>query len=226
MSSACGRDLREVLSQVPDPRGRKGRRHSLSAMLTAVVCGVLCGARGYLGVVEWLHDLPVDVWHWMGYTRKPPKQDCFRDLLIKLDPAALEAALRSWIADDLQLPLDDKSLSAMSFDGKVLCATLRAFAPAVHLLSAVDHQTGNVLSQCRVSDKTNEHKGALELLKTLCVHGRVVVGDAIFCQRDLCQQVIDSGGDYLITVKENQPGLLRDIELEFAAQPAALSFIS
>jgi DDE_Tnp_1-associated/Transposase DDE domain len=223
MSIACGRDLREVLTQVPDPRGRKGRRHSLSAMLTAVVCGVLCGARGYLGLVEWLHDLPVDVWHWMGYTRKPPKQDCFRDLLIKLDPAALEAALRSWIADDLQLPMDDESLSGVSFDGKVLCATLRAFTPAVHLLSAVDHQTGHVLQQCRVSDKTNEHKGALELLKMLCVRGRVVVGDAIFCQRDLCQEVIDSGGDYLIAVKENQPGLLRDIELEFAAQPAAFS---
>lgn len=223
MSSACGRDLREVLSQVPDPRGRKGRRHSLSAMLTAVVCGVLCGARGYLGLVEWLHDLPVDVWHWMGYTRRPPKQDCFRDLLIKLDPATLEAALRSWIADDLQLSTDDQSLSAVSFDGKTLCATLRAFAPAVHLLSAVDHQTGHVLQQCRVSDKTNEHKAALELLKTLCVQGRVVVGDAIFCQRDLCQKVLDSGGDYLIAVKENQPGLLREIELEFAAQPAAFS---
>jgi hypothetical protein len=192
-------------------------------MLTAVVCGVLCGLRGYTPLVEWLHDLPVDVWHWMGYTRKPPKMDCFRDLLVKLDPAALEAALRDWISEDLQLSLDDESPSAVSIDGKVLCATLRAFAPAVHLLAAVDHQTGNVLSQCRVSDKTNEHKGALELLKTLCIEGRVIVGDAMFCQRDLCQQVIDSGGDYLVTVKENQPGLLREIELEFTAQPAVFS---
>jgi hypothetical protein len=192
-------------------------------MLTAVVCGVLCGLRGYTPLVEWLHDLPVDVWHWMGYTRKPPKMDCFRDLLVKLDPAALEAALRDWISEDLQLSLDDESPSAVSIDGKVLCATLRAFAPAVHLLAAVDHQTGNVLSQCRVSDKTNEHKGALELLKTLCIEGRVIVGDAMFCQRDLCQQVIDSGGDYLVTVKENQPGLLREIELEFTAQSAVFS---
>lgn len=223
MSSACGRDLREILAQVPDPRGRKGRRHSLSAMLTAVVFGVLCGARGYVGVVEWLHELPVDFWHWMGYTRRPPKQDCFRDLLVKLDPKVLETALRSWIADDLPTPIDEESPVAISIDGKVLCATLRAFAPAVHLLAAVDHQTGNVLSQCRVADKTNEHKGALELLKNLCVKGRVIVGDAIFCQRDLCQQVIDSGGDYLIAVKENQPGLLREIELEFTAQPAVFS---
>jgi len=223
MPSACGRDLRSILAQVPDPRGRKGRRHSLSAMLTAVVCGVLCGARGYLGVVEWLHDLPVDFWHWMGYTRTPPKQDCFRDLLVKLDPKVLETALRSWVTDDLQLPVDDHSLSAISIDGKVLCATLRAFAPAVHLLAAVDHRTGNVLSQCRVSDKTNEHKGALELLKSLCIQGRVIIGDAAFCQRDLCQQVLDSGGDYVVAVKENQPGLLREIELEFTATSAVFS---
>jgi hypothetical protein len=145
-------------------------------MLTAVVCGVLCGARSYVALIEWLHDLPVDVWHWLGYTRKPPQHDCFRDLLVKLDPAALEAALRRWITEEAQLPLDDKSVSAVSFDGTTLCATLRAFAPAVHLLAAVDHQTGHVMRQCRVSGKTNEHKAALELLKTFCVTGRVVVG--------------------------------------------------
>jgi hypothetical protein len=192
-------------------------------MLTAVVCGVLCGARGYVALVEWLHDLPVDVWHWMGYTRRPPQDDCFRDLLIRLDPAALEAALRTWITDDLQLSIPDEPLTGVSLDGKTLCATLRSFAPAVHLLSAVDHQTGHVLSQCRVSDKTNEHKAALELLKTMVLSGRVIVGDAMFCQRDLCRQVIDSGGDYLVAVKENQPGLLREIEQEFAAQSAVFS---
>ena len=52
-------------------------------MLAAVVCGVLCGARGYETLVEWLHDLPVDFWHFLGFTRTPPKKDCFRDLLMK-----------------------------------------------------------------------------------------------------------------------------------------------
>jgi hypothetical protein len=49
-------------------------------MLAAVVCGLLCGARGYEGLVEWLHDLPVDFWHFLGFTRWPPKKDYFRDL--------------------------------------------------------------------------------------------------------------------------------------------------
>jgi hypothetical protein len=48
----------------------------------------------------------------------------------------------------------------------------------------------------------------------------------MFCQRELCQQVLDSEGDYLIAVKGNQPTLLREIELEFTAEPAALSFAS
>lgn len=223
MSSACGADLLTCLSQVTDPRGRKGRRHPLAAMLTAVASALLCGNRGYQAIAEWLHDLPVDVWHWMGYTRRPPKQDCFRDLLMKLDPAVLEAALSRWIHETLGLELTDADLAAVSIDGKTLCGTLRRHARAVHLLAAVDHKTGCVLSQCRVDQKTNEHKAALGLLKGMVLEGRVIVGDAMFCQRDLCAQIVDSGGDYFFPVKENQPTLLREIELELAANEAAFS---
>ena len=223
MRSACAGSLLTHLSQVPDPRGRKGRRHPLSAMLTAVVCGLLCGNRSYSALVEWLHDLPVDVWHWMGYTRRPPKLDCFRDLLMKLDPAVLECLLTHWITEVLGLVLDEAQLQAISFDGKTLCGSLRAHARAVHLLSAVDHATGCVLSQMRVDGKTNEHKAALELLQTLTLKGRVVVGDALFCQRDLCQQILDSGGHYFVAVKDNQPQLLREMSLELTAPAAVFS---
>jgi hypothetical protein len=192
-------------------------------MLTAVICGFLCGHRGWTGLAEWLHDLPVDIWHFLGFTRRPPKKDAFRDLLMKLDPAAFETAVRAWITTELQLPEQENDLAAVSLDGKTLCATLRSFSKAVHLLAAVDHHTGCVLGQLRVDEKTNEHKAALELLKTLVIQGRVLVGDAMFCQREICEQVLDSGGDYFLPVKENQPGLLRAIEHEFAAQDAAFS---
>ena len=223
MQPARAGNLLSYLAQVPDPRGRKGRRHDLSALLTAVVCGILCGARGYSQLAEWLHEQTVDVWHWMGFRRRPPGLHCFRDLLMKLDPAALERALQSWITGELGLEAQDESLPAVSIDGKTLCATLRTFSKAVHLLAAVDHRTGCVLSQSRVDEKTNEHKGVLELLKTLVLKGRVVVGDAAFCQRDVCQQILQAQGDYFLAVKENQPGLRREIEQEFAAQDAAFS---
>lgn len=223
MSSACGESLVACWSQVSDPRGRKGRRHSLAAMLTAVVSALLCGNRGYSAMVEWLHDLPVDVWHWMGYTRKPPQADCFRDLLSRLDPASLEAVLSCWISEVLDMELTDEDLSAISIDGKTLCGTLRKHQQAVHLLAAVDHKTGCVLSQCRVDVKTNEHKAALELLKDMVLEGRVIVGDAMFCQRDVCEQIVGSEGDYVFPVKENQPGLLQAIKQELATDNVVFS---
>lgn len=223
MKPARAGDLLAYLAQVPDPRGRKGRRHSLSAMLTAIVSALLCGARGYEGIVEWVHDLPLDFCHWMAFTRWPPKKDAFRDLLMKLDPAILEWAIQQWMFNEVGRDEPPDFLKGISIDGKCRCGILRAHSKAVHLLAAVDHHTGGVLSQIRVDEKTNEHKGSLVLLKNLLLKNRVIVGDAIFCQRDVCEQVLEAGGDYLFSVKENQSNLLRDIELEFNAAPASFS---
>jgi hypothetical protein len=87
---------------------------------------------------------------------------------------------------------------------------------AVHLLWALDHQTGCVLSQARVDSKTNEAKAAFELFKTLVLKGKVIIGDAMFCQREICEEIVDSDGDYFFAVKENQPTLLKNIRLAFA----------
>ena len=86
---------------------------------------------------------------------------------------------------------------------------------AVHLLSLLDQRTGFTLSQMEVDGKTNEHKAALEILKTLVLKGRVITGDAIFCQRDLCQAIIDDDGHYFFQVKDNQPELKKAIAAEF-----------
>ena len=191
-------------------------------MWAAVVCGVLCGVRGSESLVDWLHGLPVDVWYWMGDTRRPPQKDCFRDLLMRLDPTVLETVLRAWIETDLKLSIDEDDLSGVSLDGKTLCGTLRLLERAVHLLSLVDHQTGDVLSQSRVDEQTNEHKAALPLLKEMVLRGRVIVGDTMFCQRDLCPQVIDAKGDYLTAVKKNQSALLREISRVFRTDSSEL----
>ena len=81
------------------------------------------------------------------------------------------------------------------------------------------------MAQTRVrnggQDKTNEHKTALRLLRGVVLEGRLITGDAIFCQRDLSQQVIEAHGHYLWFVKENQPTLLDDIQAAFAASVEA-----
>jgi predicted transposase YbfD/YdcC len=95
---------------------------------------------------------------------------------------------------------------------------LTAHQRNVQLLSLLNQRTGCVLSQQAVSPDTNEAKAGLELLKTLILRDNLITGDAMFCQRENCQEITDSGGDYLFVVKDNQPELKAAIIAEF--QPA------
>lgn len=216
MQLAPAGSLLLVLQQIPDPRGRQGRRHPLSAMLAAIVCALLCGSRSYSAIADWIHAQDTEVWHLLGFGRRPPKLGAFRTLLMRLSPPALEAALRPWVDRLLAetLPVGE-ALQPVAMDGKSLRGALSEYDRAIHLLSLLDQQTGFTLRQLEVSGKTNEHKTALELLKSLVLKGRLVTGDAIFCQRDLCRQIIDDDGHYLFTVKENQPELKQALEAEF-----------
>ena len=217
MTAVPAGNLLAYLAQVPDPRGRQGRRHPLAAMLAAVVCAMLCGARGYSAIVQWLHALPVPWWHRLGFTRRPPKDHAFRDLLAEISPEAFEAVVQAWVSAFLGETISEDELRAIAMDGKTLRGTLTPHQRAVHLLSLFDQRLGCVLGQQRVNEKTNEHKGALELLKTIVLKDCVITGDAMFCQRDLCQQIVDSGGDYFVVVKDNQPSLQETIAAEFRA---------
>jgi hypothetical protein len=210
--------LLACLADVPDPRGAPGKRHPLTAMLAQACCAILCGARGLSAIAQWGRDQPIEWMHQLGYRRRPPSYGAFQALFQRLEVTALESALGRWVAHLLatEPSAGDGSLRAVAIDGKVLRGSGSALEAAVHLLAALDQPTGCVLSQLRVAAETNEHKAALELLRGMVLHGRVVTGDAIFCQRDLCQQVLDQGGHYLLRVKPgNQPTLAADIASAF-----------
>ncbi len=57
------------------------------------------------------------------------------------------------------------------------------------------------------------------LLESVPLKGRLVTGDALYCQRSVCSQIGASGGDYLVIVKKNQPCLYQDIDLLFSEPP-------
>jgi hypothetical protein len=186
-------------------------------MLATVVCALLCGCRGYSAIAQWIHTQEQDVWYLLGFFRTPPTRNAFRDLLLALPPEALEQIVRHWMVDVLPAGMLDEPLRAVAIDGKSLCGTLSAHGRTVHLLSLFDQQTGCVLGQLAVDAKTNEHKAALPLLQSLVLEGRVITGDAMFCQREVCQQILDDGGDYFFVVKDNQPTLKEAIAAEFEA---------
>jgi hypothetical protein len=222
MDAFASRSLLAFLSEVPDPRSRHGRQHSLSAVLALVCCATLCGARGYTAIAQWAADQEIALMHRLGFTRRPPKMGGLRKVLLALDITAFEGALTRWAESLLgdSCRHERPALQPFSMDGKTARGSSDGLRKAVHLLSVVAHESGLTLAQMTVPDgaldKTNEHKAGLRLLEALVLDGRLITGDAMFCQRDLSAQVVGQGGHYLFFVKENQPTLLRDIEAAFA----------
>jgi hypothetical protein len=214
--------LLSFLATVPDPRSRHGRRHSLPAILALVRCAVMCGARSYAAIAQWAEDQDIALMHQLGFTRRPPKIGGIRKVLIALNLKAFEEALTRWAETLLSrpTPAELSPPEAFALDGKSARGSFDGLEKAVHLLSLMAHESGLTLAQTAVpnggENKTNEHKTALRLLEGIVLEGRLVTGDAMFCQRDLSQQVIDAQGHYLWFVKENQPTLLHDIKAAFA----------
>ena len=196
MPNSSVASLPALLATLTDPRGRHGLRHPLVAMLTATVCGILTGARGCEAISQWVRNQEPRIWHLLGFKRKPPCTNTYRNLLAVLPPEMFEELIGKWMADLVPAGERDGPPQPVALDGKTLRGTFSVHQRSVHLLSLFDHQTGGVLRQLEMPPTTNEHKAALALLKAVALQGRVITADAIFCQRDLCQQVVDDGGDY------------------------------
>lgn len=215
--------LLEALADVPDPRSRHGRRHPLLALLSLTVLAMLRGCKGPTAISQFGRDHGIELAHALGFRRrKTPAPSCLSDLYRVLDAAAFEAALCRWIASRTSASAEGGK-QPVSLDGKTLRGSRDGEAPGHHLVSAYAHEHQAVLAQIRVDAKTNEHKAALELLGILPLKGRIVLGDAMFCQRDVCAKILEQGGDYLFTVKGNQLGLERDIAAGFGFEAGARS---
>jgi hypothetical protein len=201
--------LVDLLAQIPDPRARRGVRHPLSAILALAVLAMLTGVKSYTGIAQFGRDKGASLAHALGFRRgKTPAISTFSEVFRILDIEAFEAILSRWIAS--RLPSDAERV--ISLDGKNLRGSKDGDAPGQHLVAAYASDTKAVLAQVRVDAKTNEHKAALQLLGILPQGGTVFVGDAMFCQRDLCAKIVDGGGYYVFFVKDNQPSLAIDID--------------
>lgn len=208
--------LQEVFDLLPEVRQARGRRHPLRAILNLTAVALLAGMRSLEAIAQFARDHGPPLAEALGFTHWPtPCKATLSNLFRRLDVQAVEAALSAWLARRCP-DLGD----TIALDGKAVRGSASGGVPGVHLLSAYAPRVTAVIAQVRVDGKTNEHKAALELLGILPLQGKVVTGDAMFCQRDFCEKVIEQGGDYVLTVKENQPTVLMHIANMFAFSAA------
>ena len=209
--------LMDALATVPDPRSLHGRVHPLSAVLGLVTLGLLMGRKSLAGIARLGRQFGTPLAHALGFRRgKTPSVSTLSRTLRVLDASAVEDALSRWVLSRI-----DPSVPLVSLDGKTLKGSRDGDIPGQHLVAAYAPSVQAVLAQLRVDAKTNEHKAALQLLGVLPLQDKVVIGDAIFCQRDLAEQVVTAEGDYVLIAKDNQPGLVADIQAGFGFEQAA-----
>lgn len=208
--------LRQLFHHIPDPRRAKGKRHPLTAILSLTALAILAGQKSLEAIAQFARDHGRELADALGFThRKLPCKATLSNLFRRMDVLAVEDALARWIR--LRHPDFGEQLA---LDGKTLRGSKDGEAPGVHLLALYAPEVAGVVAQIRVDGKTNEHKAALELLGVLDLEGHVVSADAMFCHRDFCQTVIDRKGDYLVTVKDNQPTLHFQIAAMFSESEA------
>ena len=198
--------LLAALERVPDPRHRRGIRHRQTTVLAVAVCAVLSGSRSFLAIADWAQSLPQDLLKRLGCRRRsddsieriPPSEPTIRRTLESIDAAALDRVLHDF--------LQRQGLGrAIAIDGKTLRGSGHGAERPRHLMAAVIHQTGVVVGQSAVDQKTNEIKVAQPLLDPLDLVGHVVTADAMHTQADFARYVVDEKqADYVLTVKDNQ----------------------
>ena len=203
--------LTQVFRSITDPRDRRGVRHSLLTVLSLAVTGVLAGCRGLTAIWEHATDLTGADLQSLGLAEGQalPSESTIRRVLQDLEPADVDAHLRSWLCTR------NGTINArrvIAVDGKTVRGTRQGQVPVPHLLAALDHATGAVLTQERMADKSNDIPTLRELLEPLDLDGVVVSADAIHTQTGTAQWIRDQGGHYVLTHLGNQKRLHRALK--------------
>jgi hypothetical protein len=243
--------LLKALEQITDPRARRGIRHSIASTLAMVVAAGLSGAgRSFRSVGDFVADLPQDALARLGARFHPvqrrsiaPNEATIRRHVQMIDADQADAAIGGWLAVQVQQARvaagQAGALTAVALDGKVLKGAWEELPDVkVKLFSALVHGEGVIIGQRKVPEGTTEVTQLLPLLGDIAAARRACAGpddggdlaglvftaDALHVHRDNLRQVTDRGGEYIVTVKGNQPGLERDIAALFPASPADGAF--
>ena len=203
--------IKKYFGKLKDPRIKRRKLHRLLDIITIALCGVICGCNDWQqiatfgrGRLEWLKKF-------LALPNGIPSHDTFERVFDRLDPQAFQSCFRSW----MQALHEALGLSQIAIDGKTLRGSARGDLKGLHLVSAWATANGVSLGQVAVAEKSNEIPAIPQLLQLLEVKGALITIDAMGCQKDIAQAIVDKKADYVLTVKDNQPKLRANLEAYF-----------
>lgn len=210
--------------EIDDPRSEVNRRHLLVDVIVISILGVVAGADGPLAIAMWASMQEPWLTRHLALPNGVPSRHTIGRVLQSLKPMAFQRCFAAWLASLHESPSgveteeQEKPLRQIALDGKCL---RRSHAHgrglgAMYLVSAWATDKGIALGQLAVEEKSNEITAIPQLLDQLDLTNAVVTIDAAGCQRNIADEIVAGGGEYVLALKGNQETLHRDVTDLFA----------
>ena len=208
MPKSAAARIEQFFVELTDPRRRKVT-YPLINVVTIALCAVICGADDFVSIAAWGRMKRVWLAKILDLSSGIPSHDRFNTILGAIKPAEFEKCLLSWITALHEI--SDGQIVAI--DGKTLRRSFDAASSksAIHMVSAWATANHISLGQVVVDEKSNEITAIPKLLEILELSGALVTIDAMGCQTEIAQDIVDADADYCLAVKGNQPTLHQGI---------------
>lgn len=196
--------LIEQFADLEDPRCPGKVEHRLMDILVIAICAVIAGAESWEDIALYGRSKLAWLRQFLALPNGIPAHDTFRRVFMLIDPDAFEVCFTAWVGT-LAPPATPGGPEVVAIDGKTLRGSFdrgREQLP-LHLVSAWASARGVVLGQRRVDDKSNEITAIPELLDSLVLANTWVTLDAMGCQKDIAQRIVDREADSLLVLKAN-----------------------
>jgi predicted transposase YbfD/YdcC len=200
--------IKKLFRSLPDPRVVGRTRHLLIDIVVMAICAVIGDCDDWSDIAQFAQKR--EKW-FRSFLRLPggiPTHDTFERVFTALDVRAFQRCCVAWLHAAANLV----GVGHIAIDGKTLCGSASSKLGPLHVVSAWASQAHLLLGQVAVDKKSNEITAIPQLLELLDLHGALVTIDAMGCQKAIAKQIVDKGGNYVLTVKANQGHLLEDIQ--------------
>jgi predicted transposase YbfD/YdcC len=205
---------------MPDPRQRGKVTYPLDEVLLLCLLAVLAGAETFVDIARFGEKKLEFLRRFRSFRDGTPSHDHLGDIFATLDAEQFQRCLVSWVAWLMGAPAE-----VIAIDGKTSRRSYqkKGGAAPIHMVSAFAARQRLVLGQVKVAEKSNEIIAIPKLLEMMAIEGAIVTIDAMGCQRDIAQKIVDQKADYVLALKGNQGSLREDVEL-FVVEQKAMAF--
>lgn len=207
MQSLC-----ECFADVSDPRVDRRKRHLLIDIIVIAILAVIANGDQWKDMRIWAEANQQWIASFLALPNGIPSRDTFRRTISRIDPQEFQQAFLRWVKG-LQKGMQD----VINIDGKSLRGSRQEGQKPLHIVSAWACEQHLTLGQRQVDGKSNEITAIPQLLQMLELKGAIVTIDAMGCQKDIADAIIQGKGDYCLAVKGNQPTLEKEIKESFEA---------